>query len=116
MKHAGIESVSSSQVNSVRVDPQNGQGLIAAASRFVIVWSLLLLTACETLIPPPPQIVSVPIGVSCLPAVTPQRPKTSTDAELSAKDDYQFTLAIFIDRRLLLDYSAELEAVLVACK
>ena len=78
--------------------------------------SVILLSGCETFIPPPPQIVSVPVPVSCLPTTLPQRPKIATDAELSAIDDYQFTLQIFIDRRRLLDYSGELEAVLLACK
>jgi len=79
--------------------------------------TILLVTGCATPgIPPPPQIVNVPVPVSCLPAVLPQRPKTATDTELSALDDYKFPLAIFLDRRLLLDYSAELEAVLVACR
>ena len=60
--------------------------------------------------------VHIPIGISCLPATLPQRPKIASDSELSAIDDYQFTLQIFIDRRRLLDYSGELEAVLLACK
>ncbi len=76
----------------------------------------ILLVGCGTFIPPPPQIVSVPIGISCLPTTLPQRPKIATDAELSALDDYRFTLEIFIDRRRLLDYSGELEAVLGACR
>ncbi len=96
--------------------PQNGHGPSSAACKFGIASVLLLLTACETFIPPPPQIVSVPIGISCLPATLPQRPKTSTDAELSAIDDYKFTLEIFIERRKLLDYSGELEAVIGACR
>ena len=77
---------------------------------------IVMLSGCATPIPPPPQIVNVPVPVSCLPAVLPQRPKTATDTELAALDDYKFPLAIFLDRRLLLDYSAELEAVLLACR
>lgn len=46
----------------------------------------------------------------------PVRPKIPTDAELAVLDDYKFTLAIFLDRRSLLDYTAELEAVVSACK
>ncbi len=68
------------------------------------------------MIPPPPQKVLVAVPTPCLPATLPQRPKISTDAELSAIDDYKFTLEIFIERRKLLDYSGELEAVLSACK
>ncbi len=78
--------------------------------------SVILLSGCKTFIPPPPQIISVPIAASCLPTTLPQRPKIATDVELSAMDDYKFTLEIFIDRRRLLDYSGELEAVLLACK
>jgi len=74
----------------------------------------LLLSACET-IPPPPQIVNVPVAVSCVTTI-PARPFVHTDLALSALDDFNFVLAIFSDRRNLLDYTAELEAVLSACK
>ncbi len=77
---------------------------------------VLLLNGCATLIPPPPQKVLVAVPTPCLPATLPQRPKISTDAELSAIDDYKFALAIFIERRMLLNYSSELEAILGACK
>lgn len=73
-----------------------------------------LLSACET-IPPPPQIVHVAIPTSCVRSV-PARPFVHTDPALSALDDFKFVLALFSDRRSLLDYSAELEAVLQACK
>ena len=76
---------------------------------------LLILCACET-IPPPPQRVSIPIAVSCLPSTMPVRPQTASEAELALLDDYKFTLAIYLDRRTLLDYVGELEAVLLACK
>lgn len=46
----------------------------------------------------------------------PVRPQIPTDAELSALDDYKFTLEIWLDRRALLDYVGELEAVVSACK
>jgi hypothetical protein len=74
----------------------------------------VFLVACET-IPPPPQIVNVPVAVSCVTTI-PARPFVHTDAQLALQDDYKFTLAIFSDRRNLLDYSAELEAVLSACR
>ncbi len=77
---------------------------------------MFILCGCETFIPPPPQVISVPIGISCLPTTLPQRPKIATDAELAGLDDYKFTLEIFIDRRRLIDYSGELEAVLLSCK
>ncbi len=76
----------------------------------------VLVSACETFIPPKPQLVSVPVPASCLPTTLPQRPKISTDAELSLIDDYKFTLEIFIERRRLLDYSGELEAILSGCR
>jgi hypothetical protein len=76
---------------------------------------VVTITGCET-IAPPPQKVSIPIGVSCLPSTMPARPAIATEAELALLDDYKWTLAIFLDRRALLDYSAELEAVLSACR
>lgn len=81
------------------------------------VWITVgFLSACAVApIAPPPQIVNVPVAVSCVASV-PFRPATHTDAQLAALDDYKFTLAVFNDRRILLDYSAELEAVLSACK
>ena len=85
----------------------------------LVVLALLVavaLTGCGTIIPPPPQLVSVPVPASCLPTTLPQRPKISTDAELSALDDYKFALEIFIDRRRLLDYTSEIEAVLSGCR
>ncbi len=82
----------------------------------IAVVILVLLNGCATLIPPPPQKVLVAVPTPCLPATLPQRPKISTDAELSAIDDYKFTLEIFIERRKLLDYSGELEAVIGACR
>jgi hypothetical protein len=72
------------------------------------------MSACET-IPPPPQVVQVPIAVSCIRSV-PTKPAVHSDAELARFDDYKLVLAIVQDRRFLLDYSAELEAVLQACK
>lgn len=77
---------------------------------------VMIMSGCATPIPPPPQKVSVPVPVSCLPSTMPVRPKIPTDAELAAFDDYKFTLAIFLDRRSLLDYVSELEAVLTACR
>ena len=74
-----------------------------------------LVSACQT-IPPPPQKVSIPVAVPCLPSTMPVRPKVTTDDELKALDDYQWTLAVYLDRRVLIDYTAELEAVLSACR
>ena len=78
-------------------------------------WLALLLTACAVPMPPPLQ-VNVPVPVSCLPPVLPQRPPIASESELAALDEYKFTLAIFLDRRALLNYSDELEAALIACK
>jgi hypothetical protein len=86
-------------------------GALGLAAALLIV----LLTGCET-IQPPPQKVSVPVPVSCLPSTMPVRPAIATEAELALLDDYKWTIAIYLDRRSLLDYSAELEAVLSACK
>ena len=92
----------------VSATPADQRTLMLAA--LAMVW----LSACET-IPPPPRIVSVPVAVSCVRSV-PARPFVHTDPQLAGFDDYKFTLAIFSDRRNLLDYSAELEAVLSACR
>ena len=75
---------------------------------------VIIVSGCET-IPPPPQVVKVPVPVSCIKTL-PERPDVHTDEALATFDDYKFTLAIFSDRRMLLDYTAELEAVLSACK
>lgn len=75
----------------------------------------LILTGCQT-IEPAPQQVHIPVAASCLPPVLPQRPAIATEAELAALDDYRFTLEIFIDRRKLLGYVGELEAVMHACR
>jgi hypothetical protein len=85
-------------------------------SKSCLILIALLLSACATPVPPPPQIVHVSVPTPCLPSTPLQRPKVFTDPQLSALDDYKFTLAIFSDRRVLLDYSAELEAVLLTCK
>ena len=99
--------------NSVKGDrsgiASTGTPKIAAICSFVI------LSGCATPIPPPPVTVSVPVPVSCIKS-TPQRPSIHTDADLALLDDYKFTLAIFTDRRALIDYTAELEAILGACR
>lgn len=76
----------------------------------------LVLTGCAIPIPPKPEVVRVPIAAACLPSTLPSRPVITTDAELSAQDDHRFTLTIFLERRKLIDYSSELEAMLQACK
>ena len=74
-----------------------------------------LLTGCAFPIPPP-QTVNVPVPVSCLPDPMPARPMIASEAELAALDDYKFTLAIFLERRSLLNYVAEIDGVLMGCR
>jgi hypothetical protein len=111
------------------VTQQHGQSLSPVAGKYhqtpsigpphwshcLVIAVVSLVSACQT-IAPPPQKVSIPIGISCLPSTMPARPAIATEAELALLDDYKWTLAIYLDRRSLLDYSAELEAILGACK
>jgi hypothetical protein len=64
-----------------------------------------------------PDRISIPVGVSCLPASgVPARPPIATDAELSGMDDFHLVLALRHNATRLADYVAELEAVLSACR
>lgn len=87
-------------------------GIMVAA----LVALVLILSGCQTPLVPPPTIVRVPVGISCLPQTLPVRPQITTEEALAAKDDFQLTLALFADRRALLDYTGELEAVIGACR
>jgi len=70
------------------------------------------LAGCAT---PAPETVRVPVPTPCVSAA-PARPTTTTDAQLGALDDYAFVLSLALDRRALLGYAAELEALVEACR
>jgi hypothetical protein len=70
------------------------------------------IAGCETLRQPP---VSVPIAVPCIKSV-PTRPALVSDAELAVMSDGQLVLALRRLELILLDYTAELEAVISSCK
>ncbi len=101
------------KMNQIASDILRAIGIAVLA--VVSVVACVSMMGCET-IPPPPQRISVAVPVACLPSTMPARPAIATEAELALMDDYKYVLAIFLDRRALLDYSAELEAVLLACK
>lgn len=46
----------------------------------------------------------------------PARPTTTTDPQLAALEDYAFVLSLALDRRALIGYSKELEALVEACR
>lgn len=76
----------------------------------------LALAGCSTFgIGKPPQVVQVPVAVSCVVTV-PEKPAIATDEELFALDSYRRTLKVWIDRRALLAYQAELEAIVEGCR
>ena len=72
----------------------------------------LAATGCST----PPPTVSVPVAISCLPAATPSKPATSSNAELAAMTDERLVLTIAAERLDLIFYSAKADAVIQACK
>lgn len=88
---------------------------LRSSSVRIIPLGLLILSGCATPIPPPPDVIRIPVPTPCITAM-PLKPVIHTDPQLAVLDDFKFSLAIFQDRRLLLDYTAELEATLSACK
>jgi hypothetical protein len=74
-----------------------------------------LLAGCST-IPQPPEVANVAVPVSCVPADPPVRPQIYPDAELAGMDDFRFVLALRWNADRLLEYVAELEAVLKGCR
>lgn len=65
--------------------------------------------------PPPPSVVYQAVAVPCVGAM-PKAPRVHLDAELKLMDDYDFITAIHADRLALDIYTAQLEAILAACK
>lgn len=75
--------------------------------------AVVVLTGCST---PVPEVVKVPIPVSCVPTVVPDRPRMTSNAELRAMDDRQLLLTIAAERLEQGAYSAEAEALMEACR
>ena len=75
----------------------------------------MLLAGCQTALPVPRE-VKIPIPVPCVDARdVPAKPPITTDAELLRLDDYSFTLTIWLDRRMLQQYSDLQAALLIGC-
>lgn len=64
----------------------------------------------------PPQSVSVPVAVSCLPAEVPAAPATLADSVLAGLSDYEFVLRIAAERLDLIAYAKQADALISACK
>lgn len=76
---------------------------------------VLLLAGCGTMLPVPRE-VKIPVPVPCVDARdVPAKPPIATDADLLKLDDYQFTLTIWLDRRMLQQYSDLQAALLIGC-
>ena len=87
------------------------RGSILAA----LVAAAILMSGCETIRTLPPEIVKVPVPVPCS-VEFPVKPSIRSTEDLLKLDRYRRTLAIWIDRQALLDYSALLEATLNGCR
>lgn len=77
-----------------------------------ITLAMLITTAlvgCATL------DAKIPVAVSCV-KEAPVKPKTSTEAEITAMTDYAATLTTWTERLLLKAYAEKAEAVISACK
>lgn len=80
----------------------------------MVVGACLVLAGCSGL-PGMPETVRVPVPVPCV-GEPPARPATASDAELALSDDYHLVLGLALDRRVLLGYAKELEAVIAGCR
>lgn len=69
----------------------------------------LILGGCASL------EAQIPVAVSCV-KEAPVKPKTSSEAEITAMTDYAATLTTWTERLLLKAYAEKAEAVISACK
>lgn len=74
----------------------------------------LLLAGCASG-PLMPEVVKVPVPVSCVETV-PIRPGFATDTDLLGLDDFGIVVSLARERRLYQGYTAELEATLAGCR
>ena len=74
-----------------------------------------VLTAC-TSAPKVPEIVRVPVPVSCIQGEPPAKPDTLSEAEILVMDDYAATLTVWTERLLLKSYAVRAEAVILGCR
>lgn len=59
--------------------------------------------------------VDIPVLVSCV-KQKPVRPPFYTDAQMKAMNDYQLSIALWVNRIQASNYIGELEAVMSACE
>lgn len=85
--------------------------------KIMTVLLAMLLTGCACFKEPEPQIVrvEVPVTQKCVKEL-PARPAFVTDAEMKAMSDYQLVLAMRRDQMMRRGYTAELEALVEACR
>lgn len=87
--------------------------------RALLLAAAVGLSACQS-VPEQPRVrtveVKVPVAVPCLPPELPKRPAIAAPAALRALDDYDLVLELAAERDELIGYTAELEAVLKACR
>lgn len=79
-------------------------------------WPILLLAGCATNPTIQTVEVKVPVPVSCLPPTLPERPKIVANAELLKLTDGALVLEIAAERLDLLSYTAQIDAILQACR
>lgn len=63
-----------------------------------------------------PEVVKVPVPVSCLTSAPPEKPATLSEGEILALDDYTATLTVYAERLTLKGYAEKASALLQACK
>lgn len=88
-------------------------GLVLGAL-IVVALLLFVLSGCS-LTPTMPDVIKVPVGVSCLKEV-PERPRFRTARELNELDDYKLVIGLYEDRLSRMQYERLLEAAIEACK
>ena len=73
---------------------------------------LALLAGCAV---DPPKTVQVPIPIPCV-AELPHRPELTDDRALARSSEPGRTIRTWTERARLREYSADLEAILAACR
>ena len=74
-----------------------------------------LLAGCTTA-PTVPEVVRVPVPISCIQGEPPAKPETASEAEILAMDEFAATISVWTERLMLKSYALRAEAVILGCR
>lgn len=90
--------------------------MLRSLGRNTAALACCIATGCASTLP---EVVRVPVAVSCIQGMVPEKPQTMTHAallQMAAEDQYGATLQVFVDWLALKSYAERAEALLQGCK